>query len=104
MGFGGKPGVEGQRVVGKQFIPYSHNHGSGKWVTPILVSFHLGKQLFLPSRSLTASLPLKNGWQRKTSLSFWVPVDFGGRTVQLPGGYPMINPSDFLRKSEVFGG
>jgi len=22
--------------------PSSHNHGSGKWVPPILVSFHLG--------------------------------------------------------------
>ena len=27
---------------GKRWYPSSHNHGSGKWAPPILVSFHLG--------------------------------------------------------------
>ena len=37
---------------------------------------------WLLPRSLTASLPLKNGgW--KTSLSYWVSVIFQGRTVKL---------------------
>ena len=33
---------------------------------------------YIHPQSLTVSLPLKKWWERKTSLSFWVSVDFQG--------------------------
>ena len=37
-------------------------------------------------RSLTASLPLKNGWLEDDPASYWVSVTFQGRTVKLREG------------------
>ena len=45
----------------------------------------------IPSRSFGSEWkPLKNGWERKTNLSYWVLGTFQGRTFKLQGGYDQI--------------